>query len=104
VLDRFAAADEQVIRLRDLIGRQARHLTRLVEDYLDVARLRHGKLALRRQPVDLREIVRHALDAVAAAGEAALTTFVRACPRPPSWCTVMRPGWSRSCATCSTTP
>src|SRR5688500_16867518 len=43
VLERVGVPDVQAVRLRELIGRQARHLTRLVEDVLDVTRLRHGK-------------------------------------------------------------
>jgi signal transduction histidine kinase len=67
-LDRFAVVDAQVIGLREIIGRQTRHLVRLVEDYLDVARIRYRKAGLRRQPVDLRDIVRYAVEALAAAG------------------------------------
>ena len=75
VLDRFAA-DAQVSGY-GVIGRQPGHLARLVEDYLDVARLRHGKLALRRQPVDVREIVRHPDVAIAAAGRGRAHDVVR---------------------------
>jgi signal transduction histidine kinase len=70
VLERIGAPDAQATELRDLIGRQATHLTRLIEDLLDVARLRHGKVRLQRERVDLREIVRLALDALKASGRA----------------------------------
>ena len=70
VLERFGAPDAQAIELRDLIGRQAKHLTRLIEDVLDVARVRHGKLRLQPERIDLREIVRLALDALKATGRA----------------------------------
>ncbi len=68
VLERLGAPDGHAVRLRQLIGRQARHLTRLVEDVLDVTRLRHGKLRLEREPVDLVEIVRQAVESLEAAG------------------------------------
>ena len=68
VLERFEVHDAQAIRMRELIGRQAAHLSRLVEDVLDAARLRHGKLQLRQQSIDLRDIVRQALDSLQAAG------------------------------------
>lgn len=71
VLERVGAPDVQAIRLRELIGRQAKHLTRLVEDVLDAARLRHGKFQLQQQPIDLRDIVRQALDSLQAAGRCA---------------------------------
>ena len=37
-----------------IIERQVRHLVRLVDDLLDVSRIARGKVALRREPVDLR--------------------------------------------------
>jgi signal transduction histidine kinase/CheY-like chemotaxis protein len=43
---------------RDVIRRQVNHLTRLVDDLLDVARVTSGKIALRVEQRDLREIVR----------------------------------------------
>jgi signal transduction histidine kinase len=70
LLERFGAPDAQAIKLRDLIRRQTKHLARLIEDALDMARLRHGKLRLQRERVDLCEIVRLALDALKAAGHA----------------------------------
>jgi PAS domain S-box-containing protein len=55
-LDRRGAdIDEPAARLRQIIHRQTRHLTRLVDDLLDVARATAGKIALHRQPIDLSE-------------------------------------------------
>jgi signal transduction histidine kinase len=75
VLERLGAPDIQATRLRELIGRQAQHLTRLVEEVLDVTRLRHGKLRLQRDPVDLIELVRQAIDSLQTAGCGAPHTF-----------------------------
>jgi signal transduction histidine kinase/CheY-like chemotaxis protein len=47
-----------------LIGRQANHLTRLVNDLLDVARVTSGKLQLRREAVDLDAAIRDCIEAV----------------------------------------
>ena len=47
-----------------VIDRQLTHLTRLVDDLLDVTRLTRGKIRLDAQPMDLVETVRHALDGV----------------------------------------
>ncbi|MBL0419860.1 response regulator [Ramlibacter sp. AW1] len=52
---------------RAVIRRQVAHLSRLVDDLLDVSRLSRGELTLRRAPVDLREVVADALDLAAAA-------------------------------------
>ena len=45
-----------------VIDRQVKHMVRLVEDLLDVARLARGKIELRLQTLDLREVVRRALE------------------------------------------
>jgi signal transduction histidine kinase/ActR/RegA family two-component response regulator len=55
-------------RLRAIIERQAAHLARLVDDLLDVSRVTSGKITLHRQPVDLTEVVRRALEALRQAG------------------------------------
>ncbi len=47
---------------RSVIERQSRHLTRLVDDLLDVSRIVRGQIALEKSPVDLSDIVRHALE------------------------------------------
>ncbi|MCH2242680.1 MAG: PAS domain S-box protein, partial [Aquabacterium sp.] len=46
----------------EVIDRQLTHLTRLVDDLLDVTRLTRGKIRLDAQPVDLGETVRQAVE------------------------------------------
>jgi signal transduction histidine kinase len=48
---------------RDIIQRQLRQLTCLVEDLLDVSRLAHGDIELRRRSLDLAEVVTVAVEA-----------------------------------------
>ena len=55
-LDRRGGAEEAAARLRQIIYRQTHHLTRLVDDLLDVARATAGKIALDRQALDLSEV------------------------------------------------
>jgi CheY-like chemotaxis protein len=62
VLDRFDARAETEERSRAIIGRQAQHLSRLIDDLLDVSRIMSGKITLRRDPVDLREVVRQCVE------------------------------------------
>jgi signal transduction histidine kinase len=62
VLDRFEARSEAESRSRLIIGRQAQHLSRLIDDLLDVSRIMSGKITLRRDPVDLREVVRQCVE------------------------------------------
>ncbi len=44
-------------RMREIIGSQIDHLTRLVDDLLDVTRITHGKVPLRIEPTDLIAVV-----------------------------------------------
>lgn len=48
-------------RIRKIVQRQVQHITRLVDDLLDVARFTAGKLELRREPVDLAAIIDEAV-------------------------------------------
>ena len=57
------APSPEIERARDMIDRQIVHLTRLVDDLLDVGRITSGKIELREAPLDLREVVAHAIDA-----------------------------------------
>jgi signal transduction histidine kinase len=46
----------------DVLERQVRHLTRLVDDLLDVARITHGRIELARRTVDVALVVDRALE------------------------------------------
>lgn len=48
-----------VARIRDMVERQVRLLTRLVDDLLDVARITSGKITLQRQLVSLASVMSH---------------------------------------------
>jgi len=58
-------------RARDVIERQVHHLSRLMDDLLDVSRVMRGKIELDRQPLDLAEAVERAVAALSASGESA---------------------------------
>ena len=50
----------------DVIDRQVDHLTRLVDDLLDVSRITRGRLEIRKKRVELAEILRGALETIQA--------------------------------------
>jgi two-component system, chemotaxis family, CheB/CheR fusion protein len=50
----------------DVVSRQADHLAHLVDDLLDVSRLTHNKIRLRRAVIDLREIIEQSRDVLRA--------------------------------------
>jgi PAS domain S-box-containing protein len=54
----------QVTREQAVIERQVMHLTRLVDDLLDVSRIARGKIQLKSAPVDLRTVVTQAVEMV----------------------------------------
>lgn len=53
--------DPMLDRARAAMGRQVKHLARLVDDLLDVSRITSGKIELREEPVDLDHIVEQAV-------------------------------------------
>jgi signal transduction histidine kinase/CheY-like chemotaxis protein len=55
---------------REIIGRQTRHLTHLMDDLLDVGRVVSGKVLLTKRPFDLAALVRRLLDGLKITGEA----------------------------------
>ena len=52
-----------------LISRQLRHLSRIVDDLLDLSRLSRGKIDLRREPLDLMTVVDQAVQTLELAGK-----------------------------------
>lgn len=54
--------DTSGARERAIIERQVRHLVRLVDDLLDVSRLRRGRIELRSEPLELRRAIDKAVE------------------------------------------
>ncbi|MGY4515753.1 PAS domain-containing protein [Lysobacter sp. HA18] len=60
---KLSAGDSRPIReASEVISRQVRHMTRLVDDLLDVSRVTRGLVELERVPVDLRAVVSTAIE------------------------------------------
>jgi PAS domain S-box-containing protein len=57
-----ADGDGSAQRERIVIERQVNHLARLVDDLLDVSRITSGKVQLKRQPIELAEVVGKAIE------------------------------------------
>ena len=47
---------------RVIVERQLKHLSRLIDDLLDISRLTQGKIELRREPTDLTSVIKLALE------------------------------------------
>ena len=58
LIDRAGVPSEQGLRALSVIRRQVMQVDRLLQDLLDIARISKGKLLLRRESVELNEVVR----------------------------------------------
>ncbi|MGQ0752002.1 MAG: ATP-binding protein [Betaproteobacteria bacterium] len=71
VMDSAEASSAQWRTARQVVARQTSHLTRMIDDLLDVSRVVSGKIALEKEPVDLHECTQSALASLDAAGRTA---------------------------------
>jgi PAS domain S-box-containing protein len=62
VLERKAGLPEDVLRSLHLIRRNIELEALLVDDLLDLTRIAHGKLELKREPVDLHSVIENVID------------------------------------------
>jgi PAS domain S-box-containing protein len=62
LLERAPSGSDQASRAKEVLRRQTEHLTRLVDDLLDVVRISRGKIELRTDTIDLRDVVRKTAD------------------------------------------
>jgi two-component system, chemotaxis family, CheB/CheR fusion protein len=83
ILDSAGASEEQRARARRMIERQAQHLTRLVDDLLDISRISRGKILLRKARLDVVESVRATVEDQRPALEAAGLTVEMDLPGSP---------------------
>ena len=83
VIRRLAPAEPKLTWATEVTGRQVNHLTRLVEDLLDVARINQGKIALQMGSLDLRAVLAHGLETVRPFIESRRHQLVRDIPDVP---------------------
>lgn len=69
--------------IRDQMERQVVHLTRLVEDLLDISRVSEGKISLQKRPADLRQIVQSAIEVSQINLDAGRHSFTVSLPAEP---------------------
>jgi signal transduction histidine kinase len=80
-----APADAEIARTCEVVERQVRYLTRLVDDLLDMARLTRRKLQLSIERVDLRDVVADAVEATRQRVEARQHRLTVRAPEAPVW-------------------
>ena len=64
LLSRSTLDAQGVGQLSAVIGRQARHMTRLIDDLLDASRVTRGQVSLEAQPVDMNSIAAEAIEQI----------------------------------------
>lgn len=85
VLELKGGGVPEVRWVQSLMERQTSHLTRLVDDLLDVGRIDSGKLELRREAATLDSVVADAVDVCRPRMEACGHHFVQELPAQPLW-------------------
>lgn len=83
LMQRKRIEDPELQWARDVVARQNRHLTRLIDDLLDVSRITRGKLTLQKEPVELREVAQLAVETVRPLMEARQHKFIIELPDAP---------------------
>jgi signal transduction histidine kinase len=64
LMHRQSFTDPQLAWSRDVIGRQLGHLTRLVDDLLDVSRITRGKINLNKEVIELETLMTRTVETV----------------------------------------
>jgi PAS domain S-box-containing protein len=61
ILDQAAPGSDEAIQAREIIKRQSDHLSRLVDDLLDVTRITQNKMQLKKERLELNRLVEQAV-------------------------------------------
>jgi signal transduction histidine kinase len=85
ILNLPGTSDAEQARARRIIERQVAHMSRMVDDLLDVSRISLGTVAIQRQPLDLAGVTRVSADDHRAGIEAAGQTLTIDIPDAPVW-------------------
>jgi two-component system CheB/CheR fusion protein len=80
-----ATEDQTRAQAQAIIDRQGEHMTRMVDDLLDVARMTSGSIQLRTGPMDLLSVVRQSIDLTAPERGAAQQTLAFDAARGDFW-------------------
>jgi signal transduction histidine kinase len=85
VIRRLAPPDPKLTMARDVVDRQVSLLARLVEELLDVSRISQGKIALKKEPVDLARVIAHSVETSRPLIDARGQKLKVAVPGAPVW-------------------
>ncbi|MDL2357955.1 MAG: response regulator [Pseudomonadota bacterium] len=83
VLTQLYPDQAPIRKVSEVVDRQVTHLTRLVDDLLDVARINSGKIALQRAPTTFAAIIGHVIELCSGAAAAKRIRIVQQLPPAP---------------------
>jgi two-component system CheB/CheR fusion protein len=85
ILNRVAGDDPHIGWVRDTLVRQVAHVTRLVDDLLDISHVTRGTLRLHLEPIEIGHVVARAIDGVEPLIKRRRHHFERHLPSEPIW-------------------
>lgn len=85
ILERSSPQSDDAKRVQAVIGRQVTHLSRLVDDLLDVTRISRGKVQLQVQPLELGGLVSRTVEDHRGMFEASGVKMELTLPPDPTW-------------------
>lgn len=75
LIERVQPDDAMLPRLRSIIERQVAHMTRLIDDLMDITRAETGKLRLALAPIEVAAVIAESIEACRPAMDLRLQTF-----------------------------
>ena len=82
---RLAPDGEDALEIREMMERQLAHMVRLIDDLLDVSRISRGKFELKRELVQVQDILDHAIETSQPLVEAGRHELIVEPPDEPVW-------------------
>jgi signal transduction histidine kinase/DNA-binding response OmpR family regulator len=85
VIRMMALPEPKLAWANDVTERQVNHMTRLIEELLDVARINQGKIVLKTEAIDLREVAAHSVETVRPFIDSRQHKLTQEIPDSPIW-------------------
>jgi len=82
---RLAGTNQTCLKAAAVVERQTAHMSRLIEDLVDISLVRSGKAVLHRQPTDLKAVVASAVELIRPIMVTRAQFFEQSLPREPVW-------------------
>jgi PAS domain S-box-containing protein len=85
VMKMAGASGRDFDRARQITERQLQHMVRLVDDLLDVSRIMRGRIELRKETVDLAQVIAHAVETAHPILDSQGQELILSIPPGPLW-------------------